>query len=791
MGASSEDIGVGLICFLYFCPIEQTDYTIMSTPISDKIFSILKGIQGAGSFQVSGQARFLPPGLAVKGIGELSFPLSDAQAGTLIKLAKKAAFGKGAKTITDTRVRSVWEIDATQVSFQNPDWAGFMDKVLGKAKKGLGIEKREVAANLYKLLIYEPGDFFLPHKDSEKEKGMFGTLVVGLPSEFSGGELVLRFEGATKTIDFAAAGNYKIPFAAFYADCEHEIKPVKQGYRIALVYNLVQSDQQKQPISSPRFQTQGEALAGLLRAKETLAADAPFAVLLGHQYTPANFSRSALKLHDRPRAEALLAAAEAAGYFGALGLVTHYLSGELVVEYQPRSRRRYNYDDEYGGDPENGTMGEVFDQRTSVEHWDAKNDVPGLGNWPLEEHHIMAELSMGEGDPIEKEAEGYTGNAGMTLDYWYHYGAVLLWPKNRHTEVLGNCTYNVRLEWLDYYLRQTGKDRSEAEKMAEKIMSGMLKDLGTGEDAHQTLSDASPLALALARFIDRPGFLKKALPALTELFLKISSEAWLTLLQATADPGSIAEVFAKAGKLNSLSVTHHLADVLLVAYQSKKDKVRQFALAQAEHLADYLECLDDSAQANDQKFLWQVKSGHDSVSRSISLIEKTLAFSVPFQGRKKWEKSAAEAISRPLNHLYAQKIYALPLLNAQTPDTDLKKALRKIGIGYLEKATAEQPQPPKDWSRPVPEAKYHEKSWKLLTPFLTSPTEQHFDYRQVQALRSEMESAISNVTIDLRTETIKTGSPHTLRLIKTQAAYERELKRWKDDCKLLKLLKGK
>ncbi len=49
-----------------------------------------------------------------------------------------------------------------------------------------------------------------------------------------------------------------------------------------------------------------------------------------------------------------------------------------------------------------------------------------------------------------------------------------------------------------------------------------------------------------------------------------------------------------------------------------------------------------------------------------------------------------------------------------------------------------------------------------------------------------MESAIINVTIDLRTETIRKGSPHTLRLIKTQDAYERELAKWKTDVDLLK-----
>ena len=41
----------------------------------------------------------------------------------------------------------------------------------------------------------------------------------------------------------------------------------------------------------------------------------PAAILLGHQYTPANFSSNTLKHNDGPRAGVLLKAASKAGYF--------------------------------------------------------------------------------------------------------------------------------------------------------------------------------------------------------------------------------------------------------------------------------------------------------------------------------------------------------------------------------------------------------------------------------------------------------------------------------------------
>lgn len=103
--------------------------------------------------------------------------------------------------------------------------------------------KYVLKAKIYKLLVYKQGGHFLKHQDTEKEKRMFGTLVVQLPSLHTGGELVVydstkRFK---KVIDFGqktGKNQYMIHFAAHYADLEHELLEVKSGYRIALVYSL-------------------------------------------------------------------------------------------------------------------------------------------------------------------------------------------------------------------------------------------------------------------------------------------------------------------------------------------------------------------------------------------------------------------------------------------------------------------------------------------------------------------------------------------------------------------------
>src|SRR5690606_6164126 len=119
------------------------------------------------------------------------------------------------------------------------------------------------------------------------------------------------------------------------------------------------------------------------------------------------------------------------------------------------SRRRSRYYDEEE-ESSGGAMGEIYEEYVTVEHW-GEGDTPGLGEAPVLEEDILTELELGEGDPIEKEEEGYTGNAGMTMEYWYHYGALLLWPKSRHLSLLASRPVPVRLQWLEYYLRHWGE----------------------------------------------------------------------------------------------------------------------------------------------------------------------------------------------------------------------------------------------------------------------------------------------------------------------------------------------
>ncbi|KAK4221464.1 hypothetical protein QBC38DRAFT_126489, partial [Podospora fimiseda] len=61
-------------------------------------------------------------GLVVDGIGEIKTPLTDEQVRQLIARSCQEPFGRGSETVVDTTIRNTWEIDASQFSFQEPNW---------------------------------------------------------------------------------------------------------------------------------------------------------------------------------------------------------------------------------------------------------------------------------------------------------------------------------------------------------------------------------------------------------------------------------------------------------------------------------------------------------------------------------------------------------------------------------------------------------------------------------------------------------------------------------------------
>ena len=191
-------------------------------------------------FATSGTVDGALPGLSIAGVGPVALPVNADGVAKIVAVAARSPFGRREQTVLDEKVRRSWQIEPAAVTLSNP---AFGEKVVAAARAAaaeLGVDATRVRAELYKLLLYDTGAFFLPHRDTEKAPGMFATLVVVLPSVYTGGELVVEHGASRQIFDIGqhVGASYTSVFVAFFADCLHEVRPVTSGARIALVYNM-------------------------------------------------------------------------------------------------------------------------------------------------------------------------------------------------------------------------------------------------------------------------------------------------------------------------------------------------------------------------------------------------------------------------------------------------------------------------------------------------------------------------------------------------------------------------
>ena len=736
-----------------------------------KLFTeVVNSIQGNGTFCIHNEMNFIPPGLEIEGLGEIGLPLENGTAKKIIAISKKAPFGKGSKTILDESIRNTWELDPHSFKLNNSDWGKFIEKLLIKVGEGLGLENSNISSSLYKLLLYEKDSFFKKHKDSEKEDGMFGTLTICLPSTFEGGELNVYFDGKQTTIDFSKTSKYKISFAAFYADCDHEIKPISSGFKLSLVYNLI-IDKSFDNIKLAKNSYYVNQISELLKSNIDEFNSKPKVYLLDHQYTPANFGESTLKLRDKQIVQTLCEAAKNAGYYAKLCLLTHYKTGAL--ESDDDYYRNYSIN---GSETSDGTMGEVYEEYSSLESW-ANDNTPSLGQLREENIEIFNPIIYDEQDPIEEEAEGYTGNAGMTIDYWYHFGAIVLYPLSKIDKILEDKPdEQVILEWLNYIFENEKFDNLY---FIESLVSLLVN---SNSSFCQEKLDYSSLATILAQIKNAPLF-TIGNPVLINKFEQISTNAWINLFTHLPIQNRI-EIISKAIERKNSNVVNKYLTILDLSLHTEHKLCVEILVP---HFKTVLETYSTIFSKKDKSETNQIKS---------KIIEQSIVILSVLKSDE-LEDILFKVLNENVNRDFAHNIAAPALLNLKENKLDFSnlpdeqwqvqsqaRKLVEICLTELEKNISNKPQPPSDWQRAIPKENKKGKIWDILIPFLESPTLEKIEYKRAKAYRDEMENGIRNAPVDLDTQTIKKGTPYTLLIIKNEATYKKLFEKWSKDCEL-------
>ena len=727
----------------------------MNNLVKEGISNILSTIKGSGSFVTHGKVGYSYPNIFIKNFGPLAFPINQVQARELIAIAHKAPFGKGHETIHDDNVRRAWEIDADQIHFEGNSWPSTLKHILSEVGEQLGLPTSGIEGSLYKMLIYQQGDFFLSHKDSEKEKGMFGTLSINLPSRFTGSTISVSFNGQTKVIDFASEDTIgSFSYAAFYADCDHAIEPLLSGYRVCLVYNLIQSSGRQ--ITPPNIQVPASALAQLLtNAKnDSPEAEKPYYILLGHQYTPENFSNRMLKLDDRPKAAVIMEAANKAGFYAKLCLVTSYQSG--TPEYEG------GWGDYIDEDTE---MEEVYDQEVSIDHW-IQDGIPDFSRLSLNEDDLITSFPINDGDPIVKEATGYMGNYGPDLMHWYHYGAVMLWSHEQNARLISALSIKELLDWIDYFNRHP-------EQLSLAELKAIQQQLGNTSMHMSGKKNESANFTALTKWIiekkDKCFFKNLPIELVEKYFLKLPIESWSGLTSLLGEK-QLEDILNMASSSTQQGVIERYLEVLQYLYQNKiataiiKNCLAQLPGAMSQHIK-------------------AIKQGQDPGFRQM--IRISLWFSARLSLSDEWQEQMLDIITSTQQTTYRNDILIPTLLEGKQNDPLYKSILNRT-IDFLNSLS--EPQPPKDYKRPLPKEALPAKFYQLLVEFFQSPDQLHFDYSFAQKHRDELERALYHADLDIKTETVKRGSPYTLRITKTNKKYKHLHGQWKKDIMHLKAL---
>ncbi len=811
----------------------------MDAPVRQQLLKTLAKIDRPGTFCTSGPLPPTLPGLEVSGVGPVALPLEKRQAAAIKKRAHQAPYGKGTRTLVDTDVRRVWEIDADRVMLTNPQWQDVVKQAVAAAQAALGLDKQKLQAHLYKLLLYEPGSFFLSHRDGETLDRMVATLVIALPSAHEGGELIVRHEGRAVTVDFSPIGRFQTQFAAFYADCEHEIRPVRSGFRLALVYSLTLAKAMR-TITAPNSREHVAAVARLLRqwtgqrptTSESSADLLPskLAVLLDHQYTQAGLTRDALKGVDCARADALFTAAREAGCDASLALVTYWESGsaEPSGEYDygygwGRQYRRYEdenedeFDDEGSGEH---VMGEVFDSSLTAEHFsDAEGRPLAFGQIPLDDAEIVCKQPLQDGTPDEEDFEGYTGNAGMTLERWYHRAAVLLWPAESRFDVLCEAGVEAAVGGLEQMVRQWKQaDKSEREALRQscldfasqiiahwperKYASGYSVNYGSEEydegyggekefddeyDDHGGIEEEGGSQIVPAASKVSPSPFLSLLGDLGDVSLIAAWIRGVLAQDASVDPGkTLGDVCKRRGwatfqdelrgvfeGTSNETLERHAQ--LLADWSLRKDKDadrRRLCLQLAQQLLSAVERWDPK-QA---KRAWQARV----VNRRELLPPLTQAF-LALEEPELLERLVTYVLNRPKGFdLTTVQVPALLGLgvwlkrSVKHPSPGLHRWLMAI-VEELEFRKSHPPQEPLDWRRES-DTGCGCADCKELRRFLNDASAETLRLPLAEPRRRHLHQVIDGRKLDTTHVTERRGRPYTLVCTKTKASYERALR---------------
>jgi len=746
--------------------------------LAEALADLLRTVDRPGSFQASGTAELLPPSLEVEGVGPIALPLLPVQAAQLAAAAEPAPFGRGQDTLIDPAVRRCWQVGPSRVRIGGRHWARTLDGIVARAADSLGVTG-PVTAEFYKLLLYGEGSFFVGHRDTEKAPGMFATLVVVLPSVHGGGDLVVRHAGREARLSLRCGDPAEAAFAAFYADCVHEVLPVTQGFRLTLVYNLIRpGGRAPEP---PDHRAEQARAAALLREWDE---DGPVKLVLPleHAYTPAELGFPALKGADAAVAGVLAAAVPQARCDLHLALLTIEENGPAEYAGGYGWRRGGHEDDE-----DSFEVVEVSNRDVSLSDWRSPDGgAPAIGPIPVDEDEELS--PPGACDDLAPDEQSFreaTGNEGASFERTYRRAALVLWPSGRLPAVLAQAGLSVTLPYLEDLVGRwaaAGGDRAsplwtEAHNLAAEMLAGWpAYHPWTAGGAGSTGATSTAWMLAALSLLEDDDLIRQVLAGVVAAggHDARDADAILDALGRLPPPdrAALVEQVVRGTAGTAFAACAGLLARAAVAWGPAGLHGAAAALVEAMP--------GDPARAAPAPS-WQ-RPTPMAPRTVLDLLAGLGAVDPALAGQ-----AAAHMLAWP--GTYGMDAVLVPAVRDVPADAPVAGPLRAACVAHLRARAAEPLAPPADWRRDSTLPCRCPRCTELAR-FLDDPEQRTWVLKAAEADRSHVEGTIRTAGCDLDTVTDRRGRPYSLVCTKTQASYERRARQRKQDLGDLVLLAG-
>lgn len=760
-----------------------------------RIISELEKAKRPSSFYTSGSFNVEDAQIAVAGIGPIKFPMRTADISKLCDVAVQAPYGRRTETIVDKEVRDTLEIPANEVSFSK-EFSEKLKFAIETIASTLHLEIDRLDCEPYKLLIYKKGGFFLPHRDSEKKKGMVASLVVVLPTKFRGGDLIVKHEQIQKRFDFETARSQtQAEFVAFFADCVHEVKKVTSGFRVGLTFNLILRDVPK-PKSSKQAMKSNAELRQAIEGWITHRAESPIVFSLEHLYTSDGLEPDLLKGADAVLFEELLCIAKELDCNIHLGQVSRHLcqyADDGSFEFGRRGYHRFS--DDYS----QLNIGETFDDEIEIDGWkDATGKSKKLPSLPCESSQLISATPIEQWIPTKQDYEGYTGNAGNTLNRWYHKSAIILWPNSKHFDVLTQMGLKYAIaEFLGLLAKRSKLKNEKLANATLECIAFAKAIIAAWPDRTHSSPNQGEIESMCANF-------SEALPQLQSL--ELVSE----FLQTAARRDrrlDLTKLITKSWKeFGRESTLPLIRDLLLYEPQPNKYGIT-FNAGLAERDAVWL-CKLSKAQllSHDLDFSQLIAIACRKIATQLGdLAKENYRIRSEPPTSAWWQLILACLYGRDEDRL--NELLQLP--NEFPTILELREVLVPTAVKLMEwkgkageslpgiawnwiesirqklrVATNEKPHEPSDQTRESA-MRCHCEYCVQLRDFLRDPDRAEFEIKAAEHHRNHMQHEIEYQSLDLKFQKIRVGNRYALRFTKTTGSYQRALKQYENDLKLL------